>query len=463
MRASSHAAWRLRPGTLATQDPARPDRVLVFLSELGKSNVLSPVGWELAQVLDGCRTIAGARARFRRVSGRTIDAALLRQFAARLVELEILLSPESPRPPFRRRRRVISGQLEWVRTVDPSWEIYVHPASRFSCTGAGDCCRSGYRILLSEQEADRITAAARRRDPTRKSPVAILPVLDLHPPRFAQVLREDEGGCRFLSPDRRCELHGQQAHPVACQVYPMRFVAALGRIHAGPAHRCLCGAFGQGELLTERLDDLSSRARALPAMSQVRESVQISRGRSTGARESVEALVAASLESFDSPWALLEAAARRLSPSSAGRTSKVLMRTPWRLAEVAQGPVRRAISGDSHPTEARARERHAHLDPKLGAGEIARFVRDHLFTLQPFRFPTLFEGLFACALAVRAASARLRAHPSDPLGLRLEIMSWEDALTDPNWPRLLRSAAGISAQRPAAVIGTIREWAGEDE
>jgi hypothetical protein len=196
---------------------------------------------------------------------------------------------------------------------------------------------------------------------------------------------------------------------------------------------------------------------------RVREPVRVSTGRSTGARESVEALVAASLETLGSPWALLEAAARRLSSTSVSRASRVLMRAPSRLAEVAQGPVRRATSGDPHPTEARARERHTHFDPKLGADEITRFVRDHLFTLQPFRFPTLFEGLFACALAVRAASARLRANPSDPLGLRLEIMSWEDALTDPNWPRLLRSVAGISAQRPAAVIGTIREWASEDE
>ena len=104
-----------------------------------------------------------------------------------------------------------------------------------------------------------------------------------------------------------------------------------------------------------------------------------------------------------------------------------------------------ALSGAPHPGRARILE---HLravslhDPSADPREeVGRFVRDHLFGLQLYRFSTLSAGLLALGLAAAAILRDLPADAAHPEA-RTRILLWEQALTaigflDPASPKKL--------------------------
>jgi hypothetical protein len=218
----------------------------------------------------------------------------------------------------------------------------------------------------------------------------------------------------------------------------MRFVSALGRVHASAGHRCLCGADGDGELLSHQMSDLEARCRRPPLIPLVPDRSLLDPTRELSSARAIEVLVESS--SARDPFAILGSAIAGLDRSGARRKKKSLSRAALfascrrRLSEIGaeDTSLGRALSGRPHPRRAmlRADARRVGLyrpqaDPRA---EVTRFVRDFVFGLQVYRFPSIGSALLTLAVA---ASAILHRLPKDAHPRAVErALLWEQALMD---------------------------------
>ncbi|MCK6551591.1 hypothetical protein L6R52_37510, partial [Myxococcota bacterium] len=117
-------------------------------------------------------------------------------------------------------------------------------------------------ISVDADEAARLRAAARAlHGETSDDPLVALPRTGRRPATLALVTSPR---CAFLDDARRCSIHGQDAQPAPCRVFPYRFVAAGDVVHVSVAHRCVCGALDRGALVSAQHADVARRLATMP-------------------------------------------------------------------------------------------------------------------------------------------------------------------------------------------------------
>ncbi len=102
---------------------------------------------------------------------------------------------------------------------------------RFTCRQCGRCCRRGWDIVVTPQEAEVYRQAGVGRlfredadgpEGTERDPLEPIP----GHASFSRIRKRSDGACGFLSPDNRCRIHeelGGERKPLACRVFPFRF------------------------------------------------------------------------------------------------------------------------------------------------------------------------------------------------------------------------------------------------
>lgn len=89
------------------------------------------------------------------------------------------------------------------------------PGAAFSCQGSGECCQNHRLGPLSAQDVARLEhTVGSHCVEARQAPNQAV----------QHYLRQEDGHCTFLQPDRRCGLHAQfgpKAKPGFCQLYPL--------------------------------------------------------------------------------------------------------------------------------------------------------------------------------------------------------------------------------------------------
>lgn len=137
--------------------------------------------------------------------------------------------------------------------------LYSAPLAKWRCVYkkcSAQCCVGGREVTAGDIK--RIQAAT-----------------DLKPTEFA-VLTDEKGlfrlrnkgngsGCYFLRDDYSCELHGKEAKPILCQMYPFRFDGIVYSDEIFLKVKAVedCPGFGRGEQLEAdfkaRLESLGSQ------------------------------------------------------------------------------------------------------------------------------------------------------------------------------------------------------------
>lgn len=123
---------------------------------------------------------------------------------------------------------------------------------RYHCTGCGDCCR-GWAVPLRPGEADRFRAQA----------AAFVPA-----ERLAALVTRTRGidtlavgaGCAALDQEQRCRVHaahGADAKPLACRLFPFRFVVTPDDVRVSLSFACPAVVDGEGPRLDEQRDEIA--------------------------------------------------------------------------------------------------------------------------------------------------------------------------------------------------------------
>lgn len=414
---------RLRDDLIAGAHPSDGDSWLVYQTTTGRQWTIPSEGWRLLEAFDGKRSPADIA----RATGQ--PTAVVEGFAERLTELGLLSTERAVAVPR-------GSVAQWSRQrVDGAFTIRTHPDARFECSGAGSCCRQGYVIPLDEAGAERARRAALRVLGPDVDPVGLLPTKPGQPWTYAL---DNESTCPFLDDESRCRIHERAAYPDACRIFPFVFARFGDDVFASVAHRCVCGTLGGGPNLSK--PSLDAKVRRAGSVFTVPGETVLDASRSVDSAIAVAALIGATDET--DPFAILTSAAERLGAKPRGRSadreeiSGSLCSTvePW-----GDSMVTAALSAAPHPERRsiRADLRRGELfDPKADArAEVGRFVRDHLYGLRPYHYPTLSAGLLAVALAARSILEGLprAAHPA----ARERVMLWEEALTTDALPRAM--------------------------
>ena len=484
---------RLRGDLVAGPHPEDAARWLVFLGERGESSELPEVGWRLAEAFDGSRSLEEVAERV----ASEVEPAAVEGLARQLVALGILEPADGP------PRRLSMARPQWrARSRDPTAQLLLHPEARFSCALAGTCCRSGYVIPLTTEEARAARAEAlrvlpapadsnppearrERSDRGREvaaspgpgpadsgkpearsdrgrvapmDPVTLVPAEHGEPWRYAL---DNEEGCPFLEA-RRCGLHETAAHPAPCRVFPLTFVQAGARVYGSVAHRCVCGALDRGEPLEGRRGALEATLRGLGTLLTVPEAARLDAGRTGPGVAAAETLARAT--EAGSAWAMLDQAVRGLSRGLGASGRREAPEELYeRLAAVAGGDdlLEAALRGSPHPLRAMIRDdmRAAGLfdpggDPQR---EAMVFIRDALFGLRPFGFETLAQGLLALGLGLARILRGLPARGAHPLA-RERVMLWEDGLASSDAPGVFATASRLSLEDVARQLEALEAW-----
>jgi hypothetical protein len=445
----------LRASLIAGPHPDDPERWLVLDPERGLTRELSALAHRLAQLFDGARdTAALARAAATQL-GEAVEEQELRRLASTLARLRLLepRARSTSRSPARRGPAPLGPVTpQWTVAPTPRGaELVTHPEARFGCQLAGTCCRSGYLIPLSGVEATALRAAGTELLGPERDVVTLAPS---RPGQAWSWVLDNERGCPFLVDDRRCGLHARPEQPRPCRTFPITFVAADdARLHVSVTHRCVCGALDRGPRLADSEAELRARLDPLPAVASLPPTVRLDVARSVDRSRAVAALVEVTA-SADEPWTMLAAAARALAgtreetPLPRMAPARLLAALARRVDRAKEPLLVAALEGRPHPARRMIRRDligAGLFDPRADATkEAARFVRDHLFGLHPFRAPTLAWGLGALALALARILEALpaAAHPA----VRERILLWEDALSSPE------ALAVFDPQGPAGVI-----------
>lgn len=426
----------LRRDLVAGPDPDDPARSLVFCPRTGRRFALPSEALQVAAAFDGRRSPRQVAEALAQGGGPAIAVHVVDALGRDLDGLG-LLAPEpagDPAPP-----PAPSGQ--WVpEDLTEDLPVEAHPEARFTCIGAGTCCRSGYLIPVDGIGAERLRRAASRCG-LSGDPVVLLPTA---PGRRWTHALHNEPRCPFLL-NNRCRLHGSDAHPAACQMFPLAFTRVGQRVHVTVTHRCACGVFGDGGLLRRNRTELTRRARLGP-VPRIFPFASLDRLRSidlTGA----DRLVQVSRGRFEAPERVRAAWSALGFGSEGDPSGPDDWALPATLASLGQGvdlsddPILEATLGaGEHPAWDRIAEdlrRVGAFSPQASAeAEIDRFVRDHLFGLRVYQHESVVRGLFALSLATADLWwRRADGHPRT----RARIMMWEDTFASPGFRGLMGS------------------------
>jgi lysine-N-methylase len=131
----------------------------------------------------------------------------------------------------------------------------------WDCQGCSNCCRE-YQIPVTEEERTRILALDWGNETVPADPFTT------EGSRGAgqHVLRHQNGGCVFLSPEGRCRIHarfGAEAKPFACRLYPFVLVPTNDHWRVSLRFNCPSAAASAGRPLAEHEGDVEHFARLL--------------------------------------------------------------------------------------------------------------------------------------------------------------------------------------------------------
>lgn len=435
--------------------PEDPEQSLVFDPRSGRRFALPTEAVQVASQFDGLRAAPELVADLRAAGGPAATPEVVEALRKDLAELGLL------RPGNRDRRPPLPepGPGQWVAEMLPhDLPMVAHPEARFSCIGAGTCCRSGYLIPVDGPGAERLRKAAQDQGHS-EDPVVLLPT---RPGRRWSHALHNEPSCPFLS-RHRCSLHGSEAHPSACQMFPLAFTRVGARVHVTVTHRCVCGVFGDGPLLRRRKTELVERSRLGPvprifpfaAWDQVHV-VDL---------DGAEAFIEVARQPRTVPQRLMRAwqvAPRGRTRTETGPPVSDVLRTLAAAHDLEDDPVlHAALLEGEHPMWPQIQAdliRVQAFRPQASAeAEIDRFLRDHLFGLRLYHHESVSRGLFALSLAttdlwLRRADGHART--------RARIMMWEDAFASPGFRSLLggRGPLGPELQRGDVARRWVQGW-----
>ena len=109
------------------------------------------------------------------------------------------------------------SQKTLTLSTPPSFQCY-------ECIGCGDCCRGRFAIRITQQDRERIEAQGWGNDELDlQGKPLFLPVGN----NAFQLAHDKQGACVFLTEDNKCRIHarfGESAKPLACRLYPFRYI-----------------------------------------------------------------------------------------------------------------------------------------------------------------------------------------------------------------------------------------------
>lgn len=124
----------------------------------------------------------------------------------------------------------------------------------YDCVGCGACCRGRFAIGVTAEEYARIMAQGWETDPALAGKTLFLP----HGDHFVTAY-DAQGACVFLDERGLCRIHakfGEAAKPLACRLYPFRFIPAGRQARVSIRFDCPESACNRGRSLTAHLPAL---------------------------------------------------------------------------------------------------------------------------------------------------------------------------------------------------------------
>ena len=445
-----------RPELVAGPHPDDPQTWLVFNPKNGHLYEVAALVWRIAECLDGKADVKAAAER---------TGALVQQVRAvvkQLNELGLLTENAKAAPP------APIPEPQWVRAPMPrDFEFEIHPDAAFTCLGVGTCCERGYVIGVRDEQVAPLRAAVRQlHGAAAPDPVMFWPAESGE--GWSYVLDNDRG-CPFLMANHGCRIHGTDAHPDACSVFPMNYALVGRRLVVGVNHRCGCGAGGIGPRLWDQLDEIERRLSCSPDLPIVPPVVRVDEATTTSGEGAAELLMQATLHSWpledpQTAWRMLRFVAAGLLEATgqpAGPTVGVPAYISALRVRLAGATDDLEISGlllaRTPKDTAKNRQRLANvgIDDSTcpPAEERARYIRDHLFTLRCFQQATLTQALLALALCLDALEE------GDPglIETRSRIMAWDDVFPQDEMRRTLAEAPLAEAHRLERLLAMLPE------
>ena len=136
----------------------------------------------------------------------------------------------------------------------------------YDCTGCGDCCRGRFAILITEGDKAAIDL---QEWSAEELGLNGKPLLTRRGAEY-QIAHRPDGSCIFLQDDGLCRIHakfGEPAKPLACRLYPFRFIPLGDQVRVDVRFDCPATASNEGRPITAHRADLQKLLKhALPEL-----------------------------------------------------------------------------------------------------------------------------------------------------------------------------------------------------
>ncbi len=157
-------------------------------------------------------------------------------------------------------------EASWARQARlPRQRLIALPETRFTCGGTGACCRHDLTIGIEENARRFLEAvdwtAALSHAPAgpflEALPEAAVPLVSFR----HRLAREDDGRCKFLTPNNTCSIHALVGRAVfkPCHVFPYRFALTPDGVAVTTNAMCPTARACRGLTLAEQEPDLRAR------------------------------------------------------------------------------------------------------------------------------------------------------------------------------------------------------------
>ena len=134
----------------------------------------------------------------------------------------------------------------------------------WSCHQCGNCCRE-YYVTVTEEEKRRIEQQGWIGRPEFQG-ITLFAHYGPFWRREHRLTHRADGSCIFLDERGLCRIHGEfgeQAKPIACQLYPYMFVPAGNELRVSVRFSCPSAVRNLGRPVVEQIDAVRRYARTL--------------------------------------------------------------------------------------------------------------------------------------------------------------------------------------------------------
>jgi len=138
-------------------------------------------------------------------------------------------------------------------------QIEIPAFQNWSCHGCTDCCRGGLLITLTP--ADKWRIEQQKWTPADGVDPATMIVAEGGGFRLGH---QSDGACVFLDPSGRCRIHakfGEEAKPLACQLYPLVIHPAGKKLVVGLRFSCPSAVANRGQPLSAQKAEIQRLAK----------------------------------------------------------------------------------------------------------------------------------------------------------------------------------------------------------